>query len=98
MKRTLGLLGLLATLSVGGACDSNSNAPANGNSGQRNGVVETNANVSPNMNGDTAPSNTAVITNNNGNKNTSTVDKSNTNAPNTNKNKNANNKNGNGNK
>jgi hypothetical protein len=59
MKRNLGFLGLLAILSLGGACNS--------------GVVETNANTNKNMNANTAPANVGVVTNNNGNKNTAGV-------------------------
>jgi hypothetical protein len=90
MKRTLGLLGLLATVGVtGGACSSNE--PANNSNATRTGVVETNSNVNPNLNGNTAPANTGVITNNNGNKNTAGVATDNANNRNsTPKNKNEN--------
>jgi hypothetical protein len=39
----------------------------------REGVIDTNANVRSNANGNTVSSNTAVVTNNNGNSNTSGV-------------------------
>lgn len=70
MKRTLGFLCLLAIASFSGACATDKTA--NDNTGPRNGVVETNANVQ-NLNANTAPSNTGVVTNNNGNKNTAGV-------------------------
>ena len=47
----------------------NSNAAAP----QRDGVVETNANIPQNANSRTVPSNTAVVTNDNGNANTAGV-------------------------
>ena len=87
MKRTLGLLGLLATVSLGGACSNNE--PVNNSNATRNGVVETNSNVDPKLNGDTAPANVGVVTNNNGNKNTAGVANDNANNRNgANKNKN----------
>jgi hypothetical protein len=80
---------LLATLALGGAlaaCGSDSNtnnanttrananaAVSNANGAGREGVIETNANIPPNMNTRTAPSNTAVVMNNNGNKNTAGI-------------------------
>lgn len=70
MKRTLGFLFLLVIVSLGGACASEKTA--NDNSAPKTGVVETNANVQ-NLNANTAPSNTGVVTNNNGNKNTAGV-------------------------
>jgi len=69
MKRTVGFLCLLLLVSLG-ACSSEKTA--NDNTGPRNGVVETNANVQK-LNANTAPSNVGVVTNNNGNKNTAGV-------------------------
>jgi hypothetical protein len=71
MKRTLGFLGLLAIVSLGGACTTEKTA--NDNTAPKNGVVETNANLNKNMNANTAPSNVGVVTNNNENKNTAGV-------------------------
>ena len=71
MIRTAGFLCLVALISLGAACASDSTAN-NNNSGARNGVVETNANVQK-LNANNAPSNTGVVTNNNGNKNTAGV-------------------------
>jgi len=70
MKRTLGFVVFLALVSLSGACASDKTA--NDNSAQRNGVVETNANVQK-LNANNAPSNVGVVTNNNGNKNTAGV-------------------------
>ena len=70
MKRTLGLTVFLVTVSFAAACASDKTA--NDNSNQRNGVVETNANVQ-NLNANNAPSNVGVLTNDNGNKNTAGV-------------------------
>ena len=78
MKRTLGFLSLLVMVGLAGACASET---ANNNGAQRNGVVETNANVQ-NLNANTAPPNTGVVTNNNGNKNTAGVRPINCNANN----------------
>jgi hypothetical protein len=71
MKRTLGFIFLLAmVVSLSGACTSDKKA--NDNSAQRNGAVETNANVQK-LNANNAPANVGVVTNNNGNKNTAGV-------------------------
>jgi hypothetical protein len=72
MRRTLGLLGLLAVVSFSGACATD-NSANNNNTAPKNGVVETNANLNKNMNDSSAPSNVGVLTNNNGNKNTSGI-------------------------
>ena len=69
MKRNLAFLFVLALVGLTGAC---AQSPANDNGANRNGVVETNANVS-NLNANNAPANTGVVTNNNGNHNTSGV-------------------------
>lgn len=71
MKRTAGFICLVALMSLGAACGADSNAN-NNNTGPRNGVIETNANVQ-NLNANNAPSNTGVLTNDNGNKNTSGI-------------------------
>jgi hypothetical protein len=70
MKRTLGFMFFLVAVSFAGACASEKTA--NDNAAQRNGVVETNANVA-NLNANNAPSNVGVVTNDNGNKNTAGV-------------------------
>ncbi len=79
MRRTLASLCLLAVVSIWSGCGSDSantgNTGAGGNASSanatRNGVVETNANVSTKPEGN--PSNTATVVNNNGNKNTAGV-------------------------
>jgi len=77
MRRTLALLCLLALASLGFGCGSdNANSGNTGganNNATRNGIVETNSNMSPRTNGNSVPSNTAVVTNNNGNDNTAGV-------------------------
>jgi len=78
MRRTLALLSLLALASFGAGCSSD-NANSGSNNATRNGVVETNANMSPRTNGNSVPSNTAVVTNNNGNDNTAGVKTTNSN-------------------
>ena len=56
------------------AARSNVNATAgNANGVARDGVIDTNANISPNANSRSVPSNTAVVVNNNRNENTSGV-------------------------
>jgi len=96
MRRTLVSLCLLALLGIGAGCSSDT--ANSGNAGgannttssnaTRNGVVETNANVSqkPEMN----PSNTATVVNNNGNKNTAGVSSTNANTHGGNTNANSN--------
>lgn len=87
MRRFLTLLATLALTSVLAGCpggDNANNTNTNGNRAQtnmnaaggglnRNGLVDTNANVPANLNGSSAPSNTAVVTNDNRNENTSGV-------------------------
>jgi len=51
----------------------NTNGATTNGSPAREGVIDTNANVRSNANGNTVSSNTAVVTNNNGNTNTSGV-------------------------
>lgn len=63
------------------------NANANAPAAQREGIVETNANIPQNANSRNVPSNTAVVTNDNGNANTAGVRSTNSNA-NSNKNNN----------
>ncbi len=95
-KLTLALM-LGATVALAGCAASDNanmttnrananNANTNG-SPAREGVVETNANVPSNLNGNTVSSNTAVVTNNNGNANTAGVSTTNTNNHNGNGNK-----------
>jgi hypothetical protein len=69
MKRTLGFTCFLVLVSLAGACASDN---TNSNANQRNGVVETNANVQK-LNANNAPANVGVLTNDNGNKNTAGV-------------------------
>lgn len=74
MRRILALPLALALTGLLAGCGGDTATNSTGNSGAtRNGVVETNANIPANMTGNTAPSNTAVVTNNNGNKNTAGV-------------------------
>ena len=75
MRRASALLLALAVAGLTGACggDNATNSSGGANNATRNGVVETNANVPPNMNNKTAPSNTATVQNNNGNQNTAGV-------------------------
>jgi hypothetical protein len=76
MRRTMATLCLLAAAGMWSACggdNTNSGNAGSSNNATRNGVVETNANMKPNTNGNTVPSNTAVVTNNNGNDNTAGV-------------------------
>lgn len=75
MKRNLVFLFVLALVGVTGACTTTTND----NGANRNGVVETNANVS-NVNATNAPDKTGVVVNNNGNQNTSGVRTVNANA------------------
>jgi hypothetical protein len=51
----------------------NMNGATTNGSPARDGVIDTNANIRSNANGNTVSSNTAVVTNNNGNTNTSGV-------------------------
>ncbi|HEY0380331.1 MAG TPA: hypothetical protein VGC87_25690 [Pyrinomonadaceae bacterium] len=76
MRRASALLLALALAGVSAACggdNATNNAGGANSNATRNGVVETNANVPPNMNNKTAPSNTATVQNNNGNENTAGV-------------------------
>ena len=75
MKRKLAFLFVLALVGLTGACANTTND----NGANRNGVVETNANVG-NLNANNAPPNTGVVINNNGNQNTSGVRPVNANA------------------
>ena|SRR6476646_7317855 len=61
MNRIIVLVFLLSTVGLVGACSS-SNAP-----------VQTNVNSNQNLNANSVPANTGVVTNNNGNENTSGV-------------------------
>jgi hypothetical protein len=63
----------LALAGLSAACGGDTASNSGGGNATRNGVVETNANVPPNMNNKTAPSNVGVLQNNNGNQNTAGV-------------------------
>lgn len=76
MKRNLAFLFVLALVGVTGACTQQT---ANDNGANRNGVVETNANIG-NLNANNAPANVGVVQNNNGNQSTSGVRPVNANA------------------
>ncbi len=79
MRRTLAVLCLsAAALATGCGGADNTNA-GNGNA-TRNGIIETNSNMNPRTNGNSVPSNTAVVTNDNGNDNTAGIKGTNTNA------------------
>jgi len=78
---------MLALVVVAGAaltgCSTTDNANrtnANAAAPQRDGVVETNANIPQNSNSRNVPSNTGVVTNDNGNANTAGVRPINSNA------------------
>ena len=84
MRRTLALAAVLAAASFTIGCggdSSTTNSNANNRNGgaatsgspAREGVIDTNANIRSNANGNTVSSNTAVVTNNNGNANTAGV-------------------------
>ena len=75
MRRASALLLALALAGLSAACggDNATNNSGGASNATRNGVIETNANVPPNMNNKTAPSNTGVLQNNNGNQNTAGV-------------------------
>ena len=79
MRRTLALPVVLILASFLAGCDgadqTNSNTASN--NATRNGAVETNANISPRANGNSVPSNTAVVTGNNGNANTAGISSTN---------------------
>jgi hypothetical protein len=90
MRRTLASLCLLAVVGIWSGCGGDSANTGNtsaGSSGNatRNGVIETNANVSSKP--EAHPSNTAVVVNNNGNKNTAGVSSTNSNTHSGNDNK-----------
>jgi hypothetical protein len=90
MKKKLAALVASIGLAVFAAgCGDNSGNANNGNANTGNranannsnsttGPITTNTNMPSNMNGKTAPSNTAVVTNNNGNANTMGVQTTNT--------------------
>jgi len=77
-NQALALVFVVAAALTGCATTDNANHTTNANnsnaaSPQREGVVETNANIPQNANSKTVPSNTAVVTNDNGNANTAGV-------------------------
>jgi len=81
MRRILAVLCLSAVAGLGAGCSSTDNSNAGGsNNATRNGIVESNSNMSPRTNGNSVPSNTAVVTNDNGNDNTAGVKSTNNNA------------------
>jgi hypothetical protein len=75
MRRASALLLALTLAGLSAACggDATNNSGGANSNATRNGVVETNANIPPNMNNRTAPSNVAPVQNNNGNENTAGV-------------------------
>ncbi len=97
MRRTkaLALVFVVAAAFTGCATTDNTNSANtntsnsnNSNAAHREGVIETNANISENANRKDVPANTGVLTNDNGNENTSGVKSVNSNNRNANKNKN----------
>jgi ABC-type uncharacterized transport system auxiliary subunit len=94
-NQALALVFVVAAALTGCATADNANHTTNANnsnaaSPQREGVVETNANIPQNANSKTVPSNTAVLTNDNRNANTAGVRPINSNNRNANGNKNNN--------
>jgi hypothetical protein len=91
VKREIALMFVLTLASLFAACGgadttTNTNTETNTNatseatgSPHRDGLVDTNVNMSPNTSGDTVSTNTAVVTNNNNNDNTSGISTMNTN-------------------
>lgn len=79
MRRTITFVCLLALAVFSAACGSdNTNSGAGNGNATRNGVIETNANINPKANGNSVPSNTAVLTGDNGNANTAGIRSTNT--------------------
>jgi len=78
MRRTLASMCLIAVAGLLAGCGADNTNAGNSNA-TRNGVVETNSNMSPRTNANSVPANTAVVTNNNGNDNTAGVKTMNTN-------------------
>jgi len=96
-NQALALVFVVAAALTGCSTTDNANHTTNSNSAaspaaspQRDGVVETNANIPQNANSKTVPSNTGVVTNDNGNANTAGVRPINSNNRNANGNKNNN--------
>ena len=79
MRRILAVL-CLAVAGLATGCGGSDNTNAGNGNATRNGVIESNSNMSPRTNGNSGPSNTAVVTNNNGNDNTAGVKTMNDNA------------------
>jgi hypothetical protein len=77
MRRTIVFFCLLALAGFSTACSSDNANNGNGNA-TRNGVIDTNANISPKANGNSVQSNTAVLTGDNGNANTAGITSTNT--------------------
>lgn len=92
-NQALALVFVMAAALTGCATADNANNRSNTNNtnavpAQREGVVETNANIPANANSRNVPSNTGVVTNDNGNQNTAGVKSINSNNRNANKNRN----------
>jgi hypothetical protein len=88
-NHALALVFVVAAALTGCATTDNANN-SNAASPQREGVVETNANIPENANSRNVPSNTGVVTNDNGNANTSGIRPINSNNSNANRNRNNN--------
>jgi ABC-type uncharacterized transport system auxiliary subunit len=94
-NQALALVFVVAAALTGCATNDNANNTSNANnsnaaSPQRQGAVETNANIPANAISRSVPSNTGVLTNDNGNANTAGVRSINSNNRNANSNKNKN--------
>lgn len=83
----LALVFVVAAAFTGCATTDNTNNRSNNNANgaQRDGVVDTNANIPANANSKSVPSNTGVLTNDNGNANTDGVKSINSNNRNVNR-------------
>jgi hypothetical protein len=85
MRRTLAVLCLCAVAGLGAGCGSSDNSNAgSSNNATRNGIVESNSNMSPKPSNQ---SNVATVVNDNGNDNTAGVKSMNDNAGHSNANK-----------
>jgi hypothetical protein len=89
-NQALALVFVVAAAFTGCATTDNTNNRSNSNANgvQREGVVDTNANIPANANSRSVPSNTGVLTNDNGNANTDGVKSINSNKANSNRHKN----------
>jgi hypothetical protein len=77
MRRTLAVLCLCAVAGLGAGCSSDNSNAGGSNNATRNGIVESNSNMSPKP---TNQSNVATVVNDNGNDNTAGVKSMNDNA------------------